>query len=72
MGFQILPYLEENALHDIVTASQMTNVVVPIYICPSRGGPRKALNNFGSPVVLMDYPSAQPCTTKVARGPEPR
>src|SRR5262245_58856859 len=32
--FQILPYLEEGALHDLVKTSVMQNTPVPLYNCP--------------------------------------
>lgn len=64
-GYQILPYLEEQALHNIVTSAQMRDVVVPLYICPSRRGPTRILHTVNGEelsVVLTDYASAQPCT----------
>src|SRR4051812_27557186 len=57
-GFQILPYLEEEALHNVTTGDQMRSTSVPLYNCPSRRSPTKNNNN----VVLTDYASAQPCT----------
>ena len=35
-SYQILPYLEQNALHDIVSTAQLQKVVVDVYNCPSR------------------------------------
>jgi prepilin-type N-terminal cleavage/methylation domain-containing protein/prepilin-type processing-associated H-X9-DG protein len=64
-GYQILPYLEEQALHNIITADQMANVAVPLYICPSRRGvTTNTINRDGVEIaaVLTDYASAQPCT----------
>ena len=58
-GFQILPYLEENAMHDIRTTDALRDVVVPIFICPSRRGVTRNPNN-GS--VLSDYAGIHPCT----------
>ena len=37
-GFQILPYLEEGAVHNITTHTEVRGKVIPIYICPSRRG----------------------------------
>ena len=65
-GYQILPYLEEGAIQNIVSGDQMRGVVVPIYICPSRRGVVYHDNGRGIPVVLTDYASTQPCTRRVA------
>ena len=70
-GYQLLPYLEENALHSITTSDQMRDVVVPIYICPSRRGVTRSTNDRGLTVVLTDYASAQPCTKRVATDANP-
>lgn len=59
-GYQILPFMEEAALHDLISSAQMRNTPVPLYNCPSRRGVTHGGNN-GS-VVLTDYASAQPCT----------
>ena len=34
--YQILTYLEEGAIHGIVTQAQLQTAVVPLYVCPSR------------------------------------
>src|SRR4051812_33474579 len=57
-GYQILPYMEEEALHNITTGAQMRSTAVSLYNCPSRRNVTKNSNN----VVLTDYASAQPCT----------
>jgi prepilin-type N-terminal cleavage/methylation domain-containing protein/prepilin-type processing-associated H-X9-DG protein len=64
-AYQILPYLEEEALHNILTTPQMASVAVPLYICPSRRGVAKNLihrNGVDISAVLTDYASAQPAT----------
>lgn len=64
-GYQILPFLEEDAVHNITASAQMRDVVVPLYICPSRRGVTRVSHNIGGQdltVVLTDYASAQPCT----------
>ncbi|MGD9635055.1 MAG: DUF1559 domain-containing protein [Pirellulales bacterium] len=64
-GYQLLPYLEEQALHNIVTSAQMRDVSVPLYICPSRRGVTRVTHNVQGQelsVVLTDYASAHPCT----------
>jgi prepilin-type N-terminal cleavage/methylation domain-containing protein/prepilin-type processing-associated H-X9-DG protein len=37
--FQLLPFLEENALSDIVSQSQMSQYAIGLYMCPSRRSP---------------------------------
>jgi prepilin-type N-terminal cleavage/methylation domain-containing protein/prepilin-type processing-associated H-X9-DG protein len=66
-GYQLLPYLEEGALHGINRSRQLRDVVVPIYICPSRRGVTRGnsgtteFGDLGNPV-LSDYCGVQPCT----------
>jgi prepilin-type N-terminal cleavage/methylation domain-containing protein/prepilin-type processing-associated H-X9-DG protein len=60
-GFQLLPYLEEGAVHNIVTQSQVQDTVIPIYSCPSRRGVTRIINGNGS-TVLTDYAGVHPCT----------
>jgi prepilin-type N-terminal cleavage/methylation domain-containing protein/prepilin-type processing-associated H-X9-DG protein len=57
-GFQLLPYLEESAMHNIVTTDALRDVVVPIFICPSRRG---VTRNPGNSSVLSDYAGIHPC-----------
>jgi len=61
-GFQILPFLEEQSLHNVRSSADMRATVVPLYNCPSRRNVTK--NTNGS--VLTDYGSAQPCTKRLA------
>ncbi len=56
-GYQILPYLEQNALKNITTEADLQNNVVPTYICPSR---RSVVRLNGK--VLTDYAACQPAT----------
>lgn len=44
-AFQILPYLEENAIHGIVTQEQLNEAMVAIYFCPSRRYPTRVFWN---------------------------
>ena len=60
-GFQLLPFLEEGALHNINRSQQLREAVVPIYVCPSRRGVTRG-NEYDHPVygllgspVLADY-----------------
>jgi prepilin-type N-terminal cleavage/methylation domain-containing protein/prepilin-type processing-associated H-X9-DG protein len=66
--FQILPYLEEGAVHGINRSKQIRASAVPIYICPSRRGVTRGnpythptFGDVGAPI-LMDYCAYQPCT----------
>lgn len=67
-GFQMLPYLEEGALHGINRSQQLRDTWVPIMNCPYRRGLTRAgedshgtYGNLGAPP-LTDYASIQPCT----------
>jgi prepilin-type N-terminal cleavage/methylation domain-containing protein len=51
-AFQILPYLEQNALHNIATQQQLAESPVEMYFCPSRRPPTQNPNNNRW---LMDY-----------------
>jgi prepilin-type N-terminal cleavage/methylation domain-containing protein/prepilin-type processing-associated H-X9-DG protein len=68
-AYQILPYMEEESLHNITTTPQMASVAVPLYICPSRRGVTKntvTRRGVTYTAVLTDYASAQPCTRTTA------
>jgi len=56
-AFQILPYLEENAVHGIVTTAQMYQAGVDLYFCPSRRG---VTRDITTGAYLMDYAAAVP------------
>jgi prepilin-type N-terminal cleavage/methylation domain-containing protein/prepilin-type processing-associated H-X9-DG protein len=66
-GFQILPYLEEGALHELTTGDLIRSTPVALYNCPSRRSVTKNDNN----VVLTDYASAQPCTKTASTQAQP-
>jgi len=60
-AFQILPFLEEQAVHDITTTAQIQGVAIKMYNCPSRRGPTQYTND---PFAwLTDYAAAQPGDT---------
>jgi hypothetical protein len=64
-GFQILPYLEEDAIHGLETQSELGATVVPIYVCPSRRGiMKKSFVEFGEPreYTMAEYAGIHPCT----------
>jgi len=60
--FQILPYLEENSVSNIVRQADLSKNPIPLYNCPSRRGVTLSNNtNFGSDSVavsLVDYAAA--------------
>ena len=56
-AFQILPYLEGQAVHNIKTNAQMEQTAVPMFYCPSRRPPTKEPT---SGRYLMDYAAAVP------------
>jgi prepilin-type N-terminal cleavage/methylation domain-containing protein len=68
-GFQILPYLEQNAVFGLTSNAQLKSTVVPLYNCPSRRGATlspEVNGQVGPIVVLSDYGGATPCTCKTA------
>lgn len=59
--FQVLPYLEEGAVHGIVRQAQLGENPIPLYNCPSRRGVTISSNdNWGDGlrVSLVDYAAA--------------
>jgi prepilin-type N-terminal cleavage/methylation domain-containing protein/prepilin-type processing-associated H-X9-DG protein len=64
-GFQLLPYLEQNAVRGLSTTQQISQTVVALYFCPSRRSPSNVSGN-----ALTDYAAAQPMTYRCPqRGP---
>ncbi len=62
-GFQILPYMEETAVYQITRSIDLQNVILPLYVCPSRRQPRTAWSpGFNAVISFMDYAGAVPCT----------
>jgi prepilin-type N-terminal cleavage/methylation domain-containing protein len=67
-AFQILPYLEGQAVYNIKDVTQMEQTSVPMYYCPSRRPPTQ------HPVertYLMDYAAAVPARTRSQRPASP-
>jgi prepilin-type N-terminal cleavage/methylation domain-containing protein len=58
-AFQILPFLEEGAVHNLSTTSQITDAKVDLYFCPSRRAPTRSTY---PPAFswLMDYAALTP------------
>ena len=59
-AFQILPYLEGQAIHNLKTTAQVEQADVPMYHCPSR---RPSTKYLGIGATLMDYAAAVPFRT---------
>lgn len=60
-AFQLLPYLEENSVHDIDTAVELSQTPVLMYFCPTRRGPTQNPNNQRW---LIDYCSVNPAPAR--------
>ena len=58
-AFQVLPYLEENAIHGLATTDQIADSPVNMYFCPSRRGPTSRIS-AGTTHWMMDYASLTP------------
>jgi prepilin-type N-terminal cleavage/methylation domain-containing protein/prepilin-type processing-associated H-X9-DG protein len=71
-GYQILPYLEEGAIHGLTTQIQLQAQAISLYVCPSRRtvseASASAANLGGQQVFLIDYAAAQPCTVQCPQG----
>ena len=59
-GYQVLPYLEGNATHDIDTTAEIASAPVGLYFCPSRRGPTASTDSTGNLRWLSDYAGAVP------------
>lgn len=55
-AFQILPYLEQNAIHNISTTEQLEQTPMELYFCPSQRPPMRSLLGRW----LIDYKSLTP------------
>jgi len=63
-GYQLLPYIEETSAYSIQKTTDLQNVVVSIYVCPSR---RAAKTSYGPQfglIATMDYAGAVPATDR--------
>ena len=54
-AFQILPYLEQGAVHNLVNSEQLPRTPVGLYYCPSRRGPTQSQVAGVQGRWLMDY-----------------
>ena len=64
-AYQILPYLEQNAIKGLTTQGQLMETFVPLYFCPSRRSPaRTTFNTFGDVLGwAIDYAAVVPGRT---------
>jgi prepilin-type N-terminal cleavage/methylation domain-containing protein len=66
--YQILPYLEQNAVRGLNTTELLQQTVISLYFCPSRRVGTITLGRdattLGQPIALIDYATATPCTCK--------
>jgi prepilin-type N-terminal cleavage/methylation domain-containing protein/prepilin-type processing-associated H-X9-DG protein len=67
-AFQILPFLEEDAVHNITTTQQIEQTPIGMYFCPSRRGPTQSNGTSDpfatQPAWLMDYAALTPAPSK--------
>jgi prepilin-type N-terminal cleavage/methylation domain-containing protein/prepilin-type processing-associated H-X9-DG protein len=56
--YQILPYLEEGPIKNIVRSGQLMGLTIPLYNCPSRRGPTFGQAIGGTGFQLVDYAAA--------------
>ncbi len=67
-GYQILPYLEQNALKGITTMGRLASAEISLYFCPSRRLNAKStefsevIDGIRIPYLLTDYAAAHPAT----------
>jgi prepilin-type N-terminal cleavage/methylation domain-containing protein/prepilin-type processing-associated H-X9-DG protein len=62
-GFQLLPYIEETAALQITRSIDLQQIVISIYVCPSRRPPRTAYSPaYDAVFAYIDYAGAVPCS----------
>lgn len=66
-GFQILPFLEEGAVHSITQTSQLTDTPIGLFFCPSRRPPTKSTYPPAF-AWLMDYAALNPIQSRSQLG----
>jgi prepilin-type N-terminal cleavage/methylation domain-containing protein/prepilin-type processing-associated H-X9-DG protein len=68
-AYQILSYLEEGAVKNIMTKTDLQQIIMPLYVCPSRRTPIVSTSaNLGNAnTTIIDYAGAQPCTVQCHR-----
>jgi prepilin-type N-terminal cleavage/methylation domain-containing protein len=66
-AFQILPHMEETAVHNLATTSQITAAPVNMYFCPSRRPPTRSTYEPAFSW-LMDYAALNPIQSRSQLG----
>ena len=62
-AYQILPYMEETAVYQVTKTIDLQEVIIPLYVCPSRRQGRTAWSSaFNAVMSFIDYAGAVPCT----------
>jgi prepilin-type N-terminal cleavage/methylation domain-containing protein len=64
-AFQLLPYLEQNSVHNLDTTLAISQTPVPLYFCPSR---RPPIQNPVTANWLMDYAGIVPMPDPASLG----
>ena len=67
-AFQVLPYLEENAVNNLTNTQAIERAFIPLYACPSRRDLNPSAGQGGR--ILMDYASANPRGGRLNRNSE--
>jgi prepilin-type N-terminal cleavage/methylation domain-containing protein len=65
--YQLLPYLEQNAVKGILNTGQLKGTIISLYNCPSRRAPIVSAGG----AQLTDYATAQPATQACGGSPPP-
>src|SRR6476646_7991352 len=61
-GFQILPYIEETAAYQVTKTVDLQQIVMSLYVCPSRRQGRTAYSTaYEAIFAFIDYAAAIPC-----------
>ena len=74
-GYQILPYLEQNALKGMTTMGRLASAEISLYFCPSRRANGKStefsdvVGGIELPYLMTDYAAPHPATYLVAAVP---
>jgi prepilin-type N-terminal cleavage/methylation domain-containing protein/prepilin-type processing-associated H-X9-DG protein len=62
-SYQILPYIEETAAQSVTRAADLQQLVISLYVCPSRRPARTGWSEaFAGIIAFIDYAGAVPCT----------
>jgi prepilin-type N-terminal cleavage/methylation domain-containing protein/prepilin-type processing-associated H-X9-DG protein len=61
-GYQLLPYIEETSAYSIQKTVDLQQVVVSIYVCPSRRAAKTSYSPQFGLIATMDYAGAVPAT----------